>query len=53
MSIEFSKLVDQLQQAAEEVAPQRKADEAEKPLTVLTGANATSKAALLNRAMVI
>ena len=53
MPIEFSKLVDKLQRAAEEVAPQKKADARGKPLVILTGLNATSKEALLNRALVI
>lgn len=53
MPIEFSKLVDKLQRAAEEVAPQKTADARGKPLVILTGLNAASKEALMNRALVI
>ena len=53
MAIEFSKLVDKLQSAAEEMRPRGDAKEREKPLVVLTGLNEISREALLDREMVI
>ncbi len=53
MPMEFSKLVDKLQRAAEEAAPEKKAKARGTPLVVLTGLNGTSREALMNRALVI
>ncbi|MBW2209353.1 MAG: hypothetical protein JRG79_20900, partial [Deltaproteobacteria bacterium] len=53
MPIEFSKLVEKLQRAAEDVDSEKGAKDQGKALIVLTGLNATSKEALLDRALVI
>ncbi len=53
MPIEFSKLVEKLQRAAEDVDSKKGAKDQGKALIVLTGLNADSKEALLDRALVI